>query len=144
MSKKKWGPLLWNIIHILSNKYNRNINNDIFKLLFQREITNIIPCKICKKHYNNFIKNNNIFSNNFELNIYEFHNDVNIRLEKSKYKNFDYVKKKYSKLCCKILFKDINNLIDYFEYYEDYKYVDRVKYFKYYILKNKKLIFNCS
>jgi hypothetical protein len=54
---KEWGPLLWKILHTISENLGNNINKVLQKdeiLYFQnllKQIKNIIPCKLCVKHY---------------------------------------------------------------------------------------------
>jgi len=87
---KEWGPTLWKILHIVSEQLGKNTNlviqNDemtYFKA-FQRKVYFILPCKICREHYKEEMKNIKdiqytnfkIYGKTFYLNI---HNNVNKR-----------------------------------------------------------------
>lgn len=90
-----WGPPLWYFIHIISYNYNENyIDNykDFFNLL-----KILIPCPVCRNHYNNYIHKNPLKINNKKLFIqwcFDFHNNVNRRLD-NKIITLDECDKKY-------------------------------------------------
>jgi hypothetical protein len=71
-----WGPALWNILHTVIINYSPK------KKYITRHLLNnlIIPCPICKYHYDNSIKNiDKILHNNTSANfwLYNLHSSVN-------------------------------------------------------------------
>lgn len=91
--KKIWGPKAWHLLHIFSinNKKKiskKKINNYI---LFYNSFTYLIPCELCKSHYEVIINDINPL---IEYNItrkylikwtYDVHNLVNHIIKKKKY-----------------------------------------------------------
>lgn len=87
---KEWGPTLWKIIHIVSEQLGKNTNIIMQKdemtyyKAFQRKIYYILPCKICREHYKEYMKNIKDIeysdfkkdSKTFYLNL---HNELNLR-----------------------------------------------------------------
>jgi hypothetical protein len=60
---KEWGPTLWKIIHICSENLGKHSKQIIQKdellyfNMFQKKLATILPCKICKTHYIEYMKN---------------------------------------------------------------------------------------
>jgi hypothetical protein len=60
---KEWGPLVWKIIHTCIEHLGTNTNillqNDELYAYnkFVNQIRYILPCKICKLHYTNYLFN---------------------------------------------------------------------------------------
>lgn len=80
------GPGTWNVIHTLAfnakTKHEQLETGKIIKLIcFQ------FPCKICKGHAKNYIKENSMTKSINKLKLFywtwKFHNYVNFRLKKS-------------------------------------------------------------
>jgi hypothetical protein len=55
-----WGPLLWKILHNVSENLGKNTNKILQKDEIQyfqnmlKQIKNILPCKLCVKHYSQY------------------------------------------------------------------------------------------
>lgn len=105
MMSKVWGPTLWHTLHIISFNYPLNPTTkqkkEYYKFLMSLKY--IIPCKYCRDNFSSNLKksdfNKNVFDNrlNFSKFIYEFHNIVNISLQKKKYKTYEEVSLFYEK-----------------------------------------------
>lgn len=112
---KIWGPKLWHFIHYLQP------NNDSDFIIFMFKLSNIIPCKKCKKHMKEIIYygyksisplKKKIYDNDLFLKwTYDFHDCVN-KFRDVKSPTFDIVQKKY---------KNRNN-IDMNRLFYDYYY----------------------
>jgi len=97
-----WGPSLWYFIHTLSYNYDEKLKEQYKNFFNYLKI--IIPCPVCREHYNHYIIQNPIKLNNkneFILWCYTFHNKVNKRLDKSIISIDD----------CNKLYKKIDNTI---------------------------------
>lgn len=94
-----WGQITWLLIHSLYelinqeqfNKYYLEINKQVLNIL------NLLPCEYCREHAKQYIKINKFNINEKDLNkmknfFYKFHNDVNIRLNKSVFYNYEIYK----------------------------------------------------
>lgn len=78
-----WGPSLWKIIHCVAmtapspmHKQNQKEYKEFFKSL-----GNVIPCSICKNHYQEYIKNHPVnVSSRKQMVIWtlSLHNHINI------------------------------------------------------------------
>lgn len=76
-----WQPVTWTIFHLIANNYN-----DLYRehyINFFESFRTIIPCRICRNHYNQNIDNS---ENNIEQNVnsdhifnwtVKLHNNVN-------------------------------------------------------------------
>jgi len=60
---KEWGTVLWNVVHTICEHLGTNTNITIqqdeiryFKA-FQNKLFYILPCKICRNHYKEYLKN---------------------------------------------------------------------------------------
>lgn len=65
MDPSIWGPNLWVVLHTISFNYSQNPSKEELKshLDFFNSLVHIIPCRVCKNHYSNFIENNPIKDN---------------------------------------------------------------------------------
>ena len=58
----EWGPLVWKILHVLSEKFGSNTNtilqNDELNAFdhFVKDLIYILPCPMCRKHYKEYYK----------------------------------------------------------------------------------------
>ena len=98
---KYWGKYFWYILHFISlNIENEHV--DIFKDLIC-SLKYILPCPVCREHFSNLLKNNDlIFKNKDEcINIlFNIHNQINNRLDNLVYnkevlKNYNSYNKFY-------------------------------------------------
>ena len=91
MSKKEWGNITWILFHSIAEK----IQDDKF-LLIKQEVIDIItgicrhlPCQDCSEHATNLLNISLINNINDKLQLKEFlrqfHNKVNIKLNKPTY-----------------------------------------------------------
>lgn len=121
---KEWGSLLWKIIHTCCEnlgKHSKTIlqtDEKMYFNVFQKKLANIIPCKVCKLHYIQYMKNikDNIEYNDFKKYgkeyYYNLHKEINIEksvesLEYDDLKNI-YGIIKYNDM--NKLVKELNNL----------------------------------
>jgi hypothetical protein len=109
VTPKIWGPMAWNFLHNLpeyiSTELDNNLKEKYINFLYNYE--NFLPCKICIKHYREFIYFNKI--NIKKLNkkyleeyICKLHNNVNKINKINK-------KKQYTFLECSKSHKKFNN-----------------------------------
>lgn len=118
---KEWGSLLWKIIHStcahLGNNTNAILQRDeltYFKA-FQRKLFYIIPCKICRTHYKEYminikdVKYDEIkeYSTNYYYNL---HNKINSSNNKPLFKKEDLEIYNYSKNEYNNLLTELNEL----------------------------------
>lgn len=60
---KEWGKVVWNIIHTvcehLGDSTNITLQQDEIRYFkaFQNKLFYILPCKICRNHYKEYLKN---------------------------------------------------------------------------------------
>ena len=88
MHKSKWGPIIWNFIHVLSFKIRENSfneqRNNIISIL--RMVFSSLPCPYCSEHAKTLLKNSNIKyivdKESLIDFLFSFHNNVNKRLRK--------------------------------------------------------------
>lgn len=89
MDPTVWGPGLWTFMHTLSFSYpvkpTKEEQQNMY--LFFNNLKEVIPCDICKNHYIQFMKNNNITNSlNTRNDLIEWvlkcHNNVNIKNNK--------------------------------------------------------------
>lgn len=89
MKPEKWGPIIWYLLHIITyyipndeyfNKYK------VYYYLFFITLKKIIPCPVCRGHYNQLLNENDITKCKNKDDIIEWcinaHNEVNKRLSK--------------------------------------------------------------
>lgn len=94
---KQWGPITWFFLHTFSEKIHENAfekNKIIYLNLLYNLCTNL-PCPMCSNHAKIYLISNNFknINNKNELRIFfwNFHNNVNMRLNK-KYQNISILK----------------------------------------------------
>uniref|UniRef100_A0A6C0J7D8 thiol oxidase n=1 Tax=viral metagenome TaxID=1070528 RepID=A0A6C0J7D8_9ZZZZ len=97
-----WGPSLWYLIHTLSYTYDKN--HKIHYQDFFNYLKIIIPCPVCREHYQSYITKTPIIldDKNDIINwCFIFHNAVNKRLDN----------KSISIETCNTLYKKVDNRI---------------------------------
>jgi len=138
-----WGPLIWNIIHIISNRYKKTNQKHIIMEIYKYYIPNILPCHDCRHHYRKFIKKQFFYSQSFKYQLYNFHQSVTNRIKKE---DRSYCKecydKKYSNFCCSDVEKNINKLINYYYSINANNYVKELKMFLNFLNNNKSNIYH--
>lgn len=93
---KKWGPPTWLLIHSLYS----HVSQEKFFIHYKKinslvsSILQLLPCEYCKKHALDYLKSHgfSIHENNIEKQrnfFYTFHNDVNKKLHKPIFTNFE-------------------------------------------------------
>ena len=143
ISEKKWGPIVWSIIHIISSKYINYDQMSIFITIYRNFIVNIIPCQKCFEEYRAFIKDLLFIPNKLEYSMYIFHNNVRRKLGSSEMSYTNYDKIRYNKQNN----NDINNLLNELkDYYISVnvgsKYIEAIDEFLNFLDKNKNIIFH--
>ncbi len=143
ISEKIWGPLIWNIIHVISSKYVNYDQMSIFIKIYRHFILRIIPCEECFNHYRDYINELLFIPNKLEYNMYLFHNNVRAKVGKNKisYTNYDNIR--YNKRN----HNDINNLLNelknyYYNVNVNYKFINAIDDFFNFLDKNKNIIFH--
>jgi len=131
---KEWGPHVWKILHICSEKLGKNTtqitqmdeirayNTFIYKLLY------VLPCNTCKEHYNKYIMKyrkdvpyNELkkYGRNFYYNLHE---DVNRRNNST---SFPYESLSiYESVSKKELNEIIKEFVQLFNKYIIYHYIN--------------------
>ena len=111
MYNKYWGPATWTLFHILAEK----LNNDILvKPIIQliKQICRCLPCPVCREHSTRILQHYKLYhkintKEDLKRFIWEFHNQVNIKLhypiynfkDLNKYSNYslEYILKTWLK-----------------------------------------------
>ena len=102
MSKARWSIPTWYLLHGIAEKIKEDYYNehkeDIIKIL--KDICYNLPCPYCRKNAIQYLKKQNFkllkTKHQFKIFIYNFHNNVNKKLNK---KIFDEnILKKYEKI----------------------------------------------
>lgn len=85
----EWGPSLWKVLHVFSFNYGDNPDSEDKRSMynFLHSVKGIIPCIVCKKHYEESLHynarsvNSSVFDNRYNLSKYivNLHNQVNKR-----------------------------------------------------------------
>ena len=85
ITPKEWGPLFWNFLHSIPDSLTKD-NVCYFNAMFKK-MAYVIPCNICKEHYDRFYDKNKLeFTKNKMKNwILQLHNSVNKKLGKKQY-----------------------------------------------------------
>tara|TARA_B100000963_G_scaffold350205_1_gene360180 strand:+ start:17 stop:478 length:462 start_codon:yes stop_codon:yes gene_type:complete len=110
MNKNKWGPIIWNFIHVLSYKIKDTSflkqRNNIIKIL--RMVFSNLPCPYCSHHAKQLLKNSNlnkiVDKESLIDYLFSFHNNVNQRLKKQ-----IFVKNEMDKMYKNKSFTDVLN-----------------------------------
>ena len=83
-----WGTPTWIFLHTFAEKINEGffINNKIKVMKMIKMICSILPCPVCRRDANDFMKKVNLsnFKNKVDLKmmLFYFHNSVNVKLGK--------------------------------------------------------------
>ena len=101
-----WGSALWFIMHIISFNYPiKPTNSNIMHYYsFFKNIQNILPCSVCRKHLKETYKKHpltaKVFKNRKSLTkyIYNLHNIINTQLNKKNIISFDDIINFYENL----------------------------------------------
>jgi len=104
-----WGPSLWHSMHTMSFNYpvkpTKKEQRDYYKFIMSLE--NVLPCRYCRENFPENIKAVNKRTkttlqkalakgrSGFSKYIYDFHNEVNMRLGKPCNLTFKQVKERY-------------------------------------------------
>ena len=79
-----WGPTSWNFLHFITISYPDNpTQNDINNhKIFLKNLSNILPCSICKTHFNKHITESDLdkalsSKENYMILMWNIHNKVN-------------------------------------------------------------------
>ena len=89
MKPKQWGPSIWYLIHSIAYAIDNDdyfIKNRGSYFKFYSTLRKIIPCPICRKHFNNIMKKRDINNCKTKSSMINWtiskHNKVNKRLKK--------------------------------------------------------------
>ena len=129
-NKNIWGPSLWNIIHILSTKYKYENQTNLFLTIYLNILPNTLPCPICINHYNSFFNNLNFNPYNFEVKLYDFHNNVSIQNRKRPSYDYQYYSKVFSQQDYRYIFKMIDRLKLYYSKFGLYNQINALNNLK--------------
>lgn len=121
ITPKIWGPMAWNFLHNLPNcisgKMKKELKEKYINFIYNYEI--FIPCKVCVRHYRDFINNNRI--NIKKLNkkflqeyICKMHNNIN-RINNKKEYTFKECLKVQKRMNNKIFYTYINIILLYYK-----------------------------
>ena len=58
ITPKEWGPLFWNFLHSIPDSLTKD-NICYFNAMFKK-LAYVIPCNICKEHYDRFYDKNKL------------------------------------------------------------------------------------
>lgn len=116
MNKKRWGPIIWKLIHCLTYKIKDEYFSGQLKFIIStiRNICSTLPCPYCAAHAQSFLRKVNfekIKTKDDLINLFlTFHNVVNKRLKKKIY-NRDEFDKIYSNLSFMVVINDYHTYI---------------------------------
>lgn len=122
---EKWGPLAWHLLHSFSINNNTKIsdkNKDKY-YFFYICFVDIIPCKICSIHYNDFLNyiipldKDKITRKYIKHWVYEIHNLINEYLNKKKI-SYNNCILQHSNINNNDIFFFINTIYFNFDYYK--------------------------
>jgi hypothetical protein len=109
MKPNEWGPYVWYVIHIIFYNIPDDdyfITNRNVYLTFIKSLNSIIPCPICRSHFHNLLKKDDLKRCNTKEDIINWsidkHNLVNTRLNNKSFLRKD----------CDIIYQNID--ISYF------------------------------
>lgn len=105
MTKEQWSVPTWYFFHGFAHKINETFYNKNYKECWNKIIVNIcnsLPCPICNYHANLYISKVHDYQINTKEKLknflWQFHNNVNNRLNKTLYKLEDLDKYRYLRL----------------------------------------------
>ena len=87
MDVTEWGPCAWKFLHAVSfasPKSPSPVEQQMYRTFFN-DIANILPCALCKKHYQEFLHEHPVETQSRESLtrwLVEAHNSVNVRTGK--------------------------------------------------------------
>lgn len=128
MDSKIWGPYFWFTLHTITLAYPDKPNyqekrqfNDFFLSL-----QHVLPCKVCREHYKNHLKEFPISSHldNKESLVkwcHQLHNRVNLSLDKPIF-SYEEFKDKYRKIYSPTIIEKVINT-ENIKKYKKYKFV---------------------
>jgi hypothetical protein len=94
-----WGPFFWHTIHIVALGYPKNPNYTEKRSAkeFYEALAFLIPCAVCREHYNEHLKKNPItpfLDNRADLLKWTvmIHNEVNKMLKKPEWTEYEVIK----------------------------------------------------
>lgn len=98
MTTSSWGPYVWIFIHTFCERIHNDFfiknKNTVINLLFG--ICKNLPCPSCTQHASSYLRNviTKRITNKDDLKrfFFDFHNDVNKRLHKDIYTDYDIYK----------------------------------------------------
>lgn len=97
-----WGPGLWLFLHTISFNYPEiPSSTDKHNMLkFLRSLSDVLPCKTCSDHFKHHLAHDLDAAalasrDSFSRWLFDFHNKVNARLEKTTDYDFSKVSKMY-------------------------------------------------
>jgi FAD-linked sulfhydryl oxidase len=93
--KKTWGPIMWDILHKMAINYSDYPTYLNALIVYQKikDYINHIPCGICQIHAAKYFSQNPPNMRNSEtlqIWVWNFHNNVNLRLGKKMMSYQDY------------------------------------------------------
>ena len=103
-----WGPWGWHVFHnfSLNNTIKLTKKNKSYYYEFYKLFGNLLPCPICKSHYNDLFNLSHNFNRKELIKwTYNLHQDVNIDLEKKVIISYQDFLKKYTGIEQKIAFQ---------------------------------------
>lgn len=116
-----WGPMAWNFLHNLPNGISRNmtIRSKEIYINFINNYEYLTPCKVCIRHYREFIKNNRIDIKKLNKRylqeyICKMHNNVNKINGKKEYSLKECLKVK-KRINNKLFYTYINIVLLYYK-----------------------------
>mgnify|MGYP001162804812 FL=1 len=83
-----WGTPTWIFLHTFAEKINESffINNRIKVMKMVKMICSILPCPVCRRDANEFMKKVNLSNlknkSDLKMMLFYFHNTVNVKLGK--------------------------------------------------------------
>ena len=97
MDSKVWGPHAWIFLHSVTMSYPENPTDRDKQNVYDffQSLGNVIPCPVCKKHYQinleqTPIKNNS--RNELTYWLFDFHNKVNKSLDRKELSFDEFIK----------------------------------------------------
>jgi FAD-linked sulfhydryl oxidase len=120
---KKWGKYIWFFFHSLAENIDDKTfeKNKIYLCNLIKNICSVLPCKNCSDHAKKYTKtlNHNTINtkSKFKSYLFEFHNNVNKRLNKKHFDNISiYKNSNFTKIysCFIYYFQNSNYIYDNF------------------------------
>lgn len=117
LSKQLWGNHIWYFMHCLAEKikseYFLEEKNNIIDII--KKISNNLPCPECSDHANTLLKKYNFKNindkNQLKKFLYEFHNSINIKLNKPVF-NYELLDETYKNSNIFIALHNINIILN--------------------------------